>query len=222
MAELAASKCNSSVDAIEATKEAAVSRVNHYQAVGLYDIAQQEVENLATTLFLVADGSKKIGCRKIADYYYRQILAIFTGTAYAAYRQRAMVGIEDVRRANISAPQNSHPRITEGVEAFEVTLSKVGMAGAKVKVEGCWSSVRQKWNRGDAEFCFGLDYTASGREKAAALVANFPRSEFFKSENVTARADTALSDLYPDRAKRKQVISEWTKAAQSALHKLVQ
>jgi hypothetical protein len=93
------SRCHANTDDMEAITEAAVSRISHRQSDDLWDIAQQEVANLATTLFTVADGALKLGCRQVADYYYRRILSIFTGSAYEAYRQRALVGIEDVRRA---------------------------------------------------------------------------------------------------------------------------
>jgi hypothetical protein len=52
---------------------------------------------LASRLFLVADQALKSGCLTVADRYYHRVIDIFTGTAYASYRQRAQIGIDDVR-----------------------------------------------------------------------------------------------------------------------------
>jgi hypothetical protein len=90
---------------MEAAIAASIDRITYRQGERLWDVAQQEAEDLATTLFIVADGARSLGCRKIADHYYRQVLSIFTGSAYNAYRQRALVGIEDVRKARTGREQ---------------------------------------------------------------------------------------------------------------------
>jgi hypothetical protein len=71
---------------------------------GLYYVARKEREKsqvlaaeLATRLFYVADKALGAGCLSTADRYYRRIIEIFTGTSYASYRQRAQIGIDDVR-----------------------------------------------------------------------------------------------------------------------------
>ncbi len=47
--------------------------------------------------FGLADLALKKKCFEIADQHYRHIVSRYTGSAYAAYRERAMIGIEDVR-----------------------------------------------------------------------------------------------------------------------------
>jgi hypothetical protein len=59
--------------------------------------ADELTEGLTGNIFLIADNSLKLGCLDLADEYYRKIINIFVGAAYVAYRQRAQVGIEDVR-----------------------------------------------------------------------------------------------------------------------------
>lgn len=44
-----------------------------------------------------ADLALKKGCLDTADHHYRHIMKRYTGSAYAAHRDRAKIGIEDVR-----------------------------------------------------------------------------------------------------------------------------
>lgn len=55
-------------------------------------------ETLPKTMFYAADTALQYKCFNIADGYYRDIVATFVGSSYAALRQRASIGIEDVRR----------------------------------------------------------------------------------------------------------------------------
>lgn len=48
----------------------------------------------------IGDQALKSGCRKEADKNYRAVLARFTGARLASYRERAQVGIADVRSSS--------------------------------------------------------------------------------------------------------------------------
>ena len=45
------------------------------------------------------DGALKSGCLDVADQAYRRIISYYTGSAYAGIRDRAKLGIDDVRSA---------------------------------------------------------------------------------------------------------------------------
>lgn len=53
----------------------------------------------ASMNFEIADSALKNGCLDFADKAYREIIVIYIGTAYAAYRDRARIGIDDIRAA---------------------------------------------------------------------------------------------------------------------------
>ena len=57
------------------------------------------IEALPKTMFYAADTALRFKCFSIADGFYRDIVATFVGGSYAAIRQRANIGIEDVRRS---------------------------------------------------------------------------------------------------------------------------
>ena len=52
----------------------------------------------------VADKALKKQCLDIADDQYRQVMSIYTGSAYSALRDRAKIGIDDVRENERSEP----------------------------------------------------------------------------------------------------------------------
>lgn len=56
--------------------------------------------DLADIIFRAADSSLKAKCYEAANYYYRKIVSLFIGSSYAAQRQRAQIGIDDVRQAS--------------------------------------------------------------------------------------------------------------------------
>lgn len=45
----------------------------------------------------IGDVALQKGCLDIADRQYREVLEVFVGPSYSAYRERAAIGIEDVR-----------------------------------------------------------------------------------------------------------------------------
>ena len=46
----------------------------------------------------VADGARDRGCKKEARSLYDSVISIYTGTAYSSLRQRAQIGIDDLRQ----------------------------------------------------------------------------------------------------------------------------
>lgn len=46
----------------------------------------------------VADAAREHGCKKVARGLYDRVIATYTGAAYAALRQRAQIGIDDLRQ----------------------------------------------------------------------------------------------------------------------------
>ena len=46
----------------------------------------------------VADAAREHGCKKVARGLYDTVIATYTGGAYAALRQRAQIGIDDLRQ----------------------------------------------------------------------------------------------------------------------------
>jgi len=46
----------------------------------------------------VADAARDHGCKEVARHLYDTVIATYTGSAYAALRQRAEIGIEDLRQ----------------------------------------------------------------------------------------------------------------------------
>ncbi len=46
----------------------------------------------------VADAAREHGCKKVARGLYDAVIATYTGAAYAALRQRAQIGIDDLRQ----------------------------------------------------------------------------------------------------------------------------
>ena len=52
--------------------------------------------NLAATIVDVADAARKAGCNKEARAVYDYVIAVFVGSGYAALRQRAEIGLQDL------------------------------------------------------------------------------------------------------------------------------
>jgi hypothetical protein len=91
--------CQTDAASTRARIKVATARIAHEQDIGLNDVAYEEAAALAELILASADLARVSNCPKIADEFYRQVLVIFTGTVYAAYRQRAVVGIDDVRKS---------------------------------------------------------------------------------------------------------------------------
>jgi len=53
----------------------------------------------ATYQLDIADGALRKSCIDFADVVYRDVIKIYTGLGYAAHRQRAEIGLADVREA---------------------------------------------------------------------------------------------------------------------------
>lgn len=68
--------------------------VTAYRPVGL-----SALRDSAGHLLFQADEMKRKGCLDEADRGYREVVSTYVGNGYAAYRQRAEIGIEDIRRA---------------------------------------------------------------------------------------------------------------------------
>ena len=51
----------------------------------------------------IADGALNKKCVDFADVVYRDVIKVFVGLAYGGYRQRAEIGLADVREARQSA-----------------------------------------------------------------------------------------------------------------------
>jgi hypothetical protein len=50
-----------------------------------------------TWVLQVADAARDHGCKDVARSLYDAVIATYTGSAYTALRQRAQIGIEDLR-----------------------------------------------------------------------------------------------------------------------------
>ncbi len=51
-----------------------------------------------TWMLTVADAARDHGCKQVARRLYDTVIATYTGSAYAALRQRAQIGIDDLRQ----------------------------------------------------------------------------------------------------------------------------
>ncbi|MET4217839.1 hypothetical protein ABIB00_003051 [Bradyrhizobium sp. LB14.3] len=63
----------------------------------------------------IADLALKRRCLDIADQEYRQVLTVYAGVRYVALRDRAKVGIEDVRDA-----RRGDPRVTKNPKLDQI------------------------------------------------------------------------------------------------------
>lgn len=68
---------------------------------GWYDIAsnvqRRNWGTLADALVTQGDTFQRMGCPAVAKVSYDEVLKRFVGPAYGAYRDRAMVGLDDLR-----------------------------------------------------------------------------------------------------------------------------
>ena len=70
---------------------------------GALEVAQQA----ASTINDLADKQARRGCTEIAHSLYMRVIDTFVGSAYAAQRQHAQIGLDDLRAAasTVSGPQ---------------------------------------------------------------------------------------------------------------------
>lgn len=59
-------------------------------------------ERNTALVFALADGALKFGCLDTADQTYRRVITYYVGSAYAGIRDRAKLGIDDVRAARLA------------------------------------------------------------------------------------------------------------------------
>lgn len=64
------------------------------QMLAYQDQARERHTSLA---FALADGALRNGCLDVADQAYRRIISFYTGSVYSGIRDRAKLGVDDVR-----------------------------------------------------------------------------------------------------------------------------
>lgn len=79
-------------------------RLDHRASIGPLSVIRRPIdpgrlaqEERASYTIVAADSALKIGCIDIADEKYRSIVNEYTGSAFFNLRERAKIGIEDVR-----------------------------------------------------------------------------------------------------------------------------
>jgi seryl-tRNA synthetase len=63
-----------------------------------FKLDPKEQLNLGSTIVDVADAARKAGCNKAARAVYDYVIGVFVGSGYAALRQRAEIGIQDLSK----------------------------------------------------------------------------------------------------------------------------
>jgi hypothetical protein len=81
--------------ALTVTREAGERLPSWAAPVGIFRLEQER----ASWFLDLADAAASHGCPKLADQVYREVIKTYIGSDYAAQRQRAQIGIEDVRAA---------------------------------------------------------------------------------------------------------------------------
>jgi hypothetical protein len=69
----------------------------------LLDVARQAINLGAEFRLSIADQAQKAGCLDFADDQYRHVISLYTQDFASAFRQRAQIGIDDIRsrKANL-------------------------------------------------------------------------------------------------------------------------
>ena len=65
---------------------------------GAIDLSAKHRLDLGSTIVDIADAALKAGCKEEARALYDYVIAVFVGGNFASIRQRAQIGIEDLRR----------------------------------------------------------------------------------------------------------------------------
>lgn len=84
--------------ASEHLKEARGMSIALASGIGRIRPRVSEGLQLGTAVLAVADEAKKAGCREAARALYDIVIEVFIGSGYAALRQRAQIGIDDLRK----------------------------------------------------------------------------------------------------------------------------
>lgn len=75
---------------------------------GGYDYLGREAKSRhIRAAFAVADAALSQKCLDLADSIYRGIIELYSGAVYNGIRDRAMIGIEDVRAARVAVPPSN-------------------------------------------------------------------------------------------------------------------
>ena len=85
--------CNS--DKLKTPHTQAVLTAGEFQRRGHEELATFQM--LAGVHLDIADSARKRGCLDFADGVYRYVISSFIGSGYTAHRQRAQVGLDDIR-----------------------------------------------------------------------------------------------------------------------------
>lgn len=59
--------------------------------------AVEEVSKSLSGRLTLADAALKANCLDMADEIYREVISTYTGSRFAAFRERAKLGVDDVR-----------------------------------------------------------------------------------------------------------------------------
>ena len=77
-----------------------VSTVTGQMAIErMADVGKASLRNAAEMVLTTGQNALKAGCSEVADEHYRYVLVHYTHDWMASFRQRAQVGIDDVRAA---------------------------------------------------------------------------------------------------------------------------
>jgi hypothetical protein len=85
--------CNS--DNLKTPHTSAILVAGEFQRRGHDELATFQM--LAGVHLDIADSARKRGCLDFADGVYRYVISTFIGAGYAAHRQRAQIGLDDIR-----------------------------------------------------------------------------------------------------------------------------
>lgn len=83
------------------------SQTGMFQTVQLYDYANTAREWHTSLAFAFAEAALKKGELDAADRVYRRLIEFYVGSAYSGIRDRARLGIDDVREVRRTAPKKA-------------------------------------------------------------------------------------------------------------------
>ena len=84
--------------------EQAVASINGVGLGVLRDAERDARERHTTLAFAFADAALRKGAYDLADRVYRRLVEFYVGNAYSGIRERARIGIDDVRALRSSPP----------------------------------------------------------------------------------------------------------------------
>ena len=71
--------------------------------------ALSDGQNVASEFNELAAVEEKLGCRELAKQTYLKVIETYIGSGYEAMRQRAQIGIDDLRSTQSAAPLKALP-----------------------------------------------------------------------------------------------------------------